>query len=171
MSFGVWISMKSRAANASRNSAPTALCSRKMALLAGVRRSSTRLSRRVSSSTRGKGDASASASASGRAASSKSNGIAAAARDTQRMEVTASSTAQVAPVMGTSGCTSTPSKSTTLSLVKAHAYFTMPLLTVLSSTNITTWTMRRCVTAQRRARRMRRYGRNAPGACWWLGAR
>ena len=91
MSLGVWISMKPRACSASRNRLPTAAWSLKMAWLAGVRRSSTRLSSRVSGLTFGKGLFSASTSASDRLASSRSNGSDPAARLTQRTVTAASS--------------------------------------------------------------------------------
>mmetsp|Transcript_24929 Transcript_24929/g.41709 ORF Transcript_24929/g.41709 Transcript_24929/m.41709 type:complete len:209 (+) Transcript_24929:559-1185(+) len=135
--FGVWISVKPCACSVSRNSRQTDDWSRKMALLAGVRRSKVRKLRRVSCATRASwgfasrsfSDLEASSIVKGRRASTT--------LDTQNTDVTWISTVVcVQPSTASdSGLTTIPSTSTMDSLGREETYLIIPLLTVLSSTN------------------------------------
>ena len=107
-SFGVWISVKPCERRKPRKSWHTPDCARKMAWLAGVRRSRMRWLSRTSWLTRGS-SGSAARAASEREASSICSGSSGRARLTQYSFVTCSSTPEaVHEAMGSLGTVSSP---------------------------------------------------------------
>mmetsp|Transcript_29880 Transcript_29880/g.41343 ORF Transcript_29880/g.41343 Transcript_29880/m.41343 type:complete len:215 (-) Transcript_29880:409-1053(-) len=152
MSLGVWISVKPWARRAERKRKQTEDCSRKMALLAGVRKSSARLSSRVSWPTRAKPSPPFSKSFSDRLASSKVKGSLGSALDTQCTFTTSNSMSFcVHPSTGASGALTIACTSMMLSRLSPATYFTMLLLTVVSFTNKTAWTVEVCCLSTKNA--------------------
>mmetsp|Transcript_10904 Transcript_10904/g.45222 ORF Transcript_10904/g.45222 Transcript_10904/m.45222 type:complete len:249 (-) Transcript_10904:158-904(-) len=142
MSLGVWISWKPFDMRISRNSAQTPLCTVNIAMLAGVRRSTTRLSRRVSCPTRTYSLPSALSSVSERDASSSRKGRLGSAALTTWMVLTASSASFcVQLVISASGFATVATTSTMLSLVMLDANLIIGLEICTSSANMTACTV------------------------------